>query len=417
MLQVVSALEITAISRLSLTWKHIGAKYAEKYEKLQALANPEMNYRNYRAELLERCSGGRIPFIPFVGCWMKDLTFIEEVPTFTEKGLLNWSKMENVHAIVDTLERAKSRRYDIEPDEALQEFLLSRPSMEEREQYRVSKLLETGGQAPKEVKIKGTYKTREKEREKRALRLRKSLQHTLAAAAASSSSGSLTEGPRSNQQQQSPIDALASRLPEHGRSNLKAVSAALMQSRIHSLGRDLASCDRIRKQLLQPHLPLLYACPRADETVSRLTLAQIVEASVKLFRLESQLANKEAFIERHRSAEAQLVALQTARNRLISNVLQSIANLLRLLQSLSLSPLHPTQELVLQFARDQVAVFLPVLRERASTPLKIPAIAPLPSSAIHASRGSPISAVGSPISTSSFKAKPRDRRGTTAKNS
>ena len=360
-LQVVSALEITAISRLQNTWKNIGAKYAEKYEKLAALSNPEMNYRNYRAELAEKMSGRSAPFLPYVGCWMKDLTFIEEVPTLTERRLLNWSKMEQIHGIVEILERAKRCPYAFEVDEGLQEFLLSRPTMEEKEQYRVSKLLEPGGQASgSQPKIKGTYKTREKEREKRALRLKKSQKP----------SGAISEPPEGP-----PSAAILTPFDMLQRSHSKFLSTKISvihsQSNISRLLADNQHCDRVLHDVLQANLPLFFTATRPDEPTIRTTLFQIAESAVKVHLQQLSLDCREQMIQQLKSASQSFLAAQLSRNAMLRIYLQQLAGLLHLLQDVSLKPYSASHQLLLDYSRQQLAVLIQLVRQLTESPLKI----------------------------------------------
>ena len=341
---------------------------------------------------------------------MKDLTFIEEIPTITEKKLLNWCKMEQIYSIVDILARAKRQRYFIDTDEPLQEFLLSRPTMEEKEQYRVSKILEPAGQTLREVKIKGTYKTRERDREKKALKLRKSLRPSTSETSEASPLQSLNSPP---------FEIIVSQFPsELTRHLAQRVSSSVQSARINSLTHHLHACERIQKDILQIHLSLLYIPSRHDESLVRLSPYQITDTSVHLYRQQALLDTKQGIVDKLKLASEEFMTQQSARNQLLQQYLQQISDILSLLKHLSRqqdAPNNFANQLVLDFAKDQLRILLGLVKKVSETPLRIALVnttSSLPPAKMERTRAS-ITA------SSSFTPKTRsttDRRKTATKN-
>lgn len=71
----------------------ISFKTRQTIDKLQNIVSADGRFRNLR-DALHRCDP---PFIPYLGMYLTDLSFIEEgTPDFTEDGLLNFSKMRMV---------------------------------------------------------------------------------------------------------------------------------------------------------------------------------------------------------------------------------------------------------------------------------------------------------------------------------
>lgn len=373
-LQIMSALEITAISRLQATWRNIGVKKTELFERLAALANPEGNYRNYRAELAERTSLKK-PFLPYVGCWMKDLTFIEEVPTMTEKNLLNWSKMEQIHAILALLNEAKTYRYDIPVDESVQAFLLTRPTMEESEQYRISRVLEPAGSTGKEIKIKGTHKTRERDRTRRRQKAEKQARAAAAAAAAASSSTMADSEDNPLLSKRNGIEIMM-QAKELTKVMTQRTSLALHNCYAQQATTIDSFCDQ-QHQVLAQHLPLLFYIPRPEEPVLRVALPSVCELAVRLYYLQSQIEAREKELA---AAIADLKKTRTAnvhKNQLVATYVQQILAITQLLKQLPPGTDPQATQLVVEFAKAQLRTLFDLLathspiRSRPRTPLVV----------------------------------------------
>eukprot|EP00007_Cunea_sp_BSH-02190019_P007519 CAMPEP_0174233534 /NCGR_PEP_ID=MMETSP0417-20130205/3546_1 /TAXON_ID=242541 /ORGANISM="Mayorella sp, Strain BSH-02190019" /LENGTH=689 /DNA_ID=CAMNT_0015311761 /DNA_START=53 /DNA_END=2122 /DNA_ORIENTATION=+ len=132
---ILSALEGTPISRLKATWRNLPKQTLSQYEEISPLANPEGNYASYR----KKVQSTSVPFLPYVGCYMKDLTMIEEIPNMLNDEIVNWNKMHLIgKAILEVIE-AQSVPHSFALDPKIQEFLASAPCLSEKEQYSMSK--------------------------------------------------------------------------------------------------------------------------------------------------------------------------------------------------------------------------------------------------------------------------------------
>ncbi|GCB78774.1 hypothetical protein scyTo_0019455, partial [Scyliorhinus torazame] len=89
-LEIMSALNRSAIYRLKKTWAKVSKQTKAQMDKLQKIVSSEGRFKNLR-ETLKNCNP---PCVPYLGMYLTDLAFIEEgTPNFTEEGLVNFSKM------------------------------------------------------------------------------------------------------------------------------------------------------------------------------------------------------------------------------------------------------------------------------------------------------------------------------------
>ena len=128
---VFGALQANSIYKLSHAWKGVkkDKKCVKRMDSLKILFNTDYNQRNLRNEI-RRTTG---PVVPYIGIYLKDLTFIED----GNKGKIqdpreNKSKMVNFNKCVRIAERVreiyqKAQRppyADMEPDYVIQKALL-----------------------------------------------------------------------------------------------------------------------------------------------------------------------------------------------------------------------------------------------------------------------------------------------------
>lgn len=96
-MQVVSALNNSAISKLKGAWALIPPKMTSAFEELNTLVSPLGHYKLYRVAFADRPAGA--PCLPILAVTLSDLNGFEEVFTSTTAdGAVNWTKMSRVSA-------------------------------------------------------------------------------------------------------------------------------------------------------------------------------------------------------------------------------------------------------------------------------------------------------------------------------
>jgi len=138
-MEIYAALNLGCVQRLKETWKNVDKKYIAKLKELEDLFNPQGNYVNYR----ERLEAVSPPIIPFQAVILGDLTFIEEVPSFLENGLINFDKMILLGKVLTTViqyQKYNYKFYDVPP---IREYLSNGINLlSENELYDIAKQIQ-----------------------------------------------------------------------------------------------------------------------------------------------------------------------------------------------------------------------------------------------------------------------------------
>jgi len=100
LMEVLAGLNLYPIQRLKQTWGALSDKYKETMERLENLMENKQNYKNYR-ERLTRIKQNGEPVLPYLGVYLRDLTFIDEGNmTYTEDKLVNYEKIQLVGQVI-----------------------------------------------------------------------------------------------------------------------------------------------------------------------------------------------------------------------------------------------------------------------------------------------------------------------------
>jgi son of sevenless-like protein len=139
---VMSGLNSSPIHRLRQTWDALPKEYMQIYDELSELMSRDGNFKNLRTALKD----GTPPSIPYVGLYLKDLTFIEDGSpkyiTRDEVKMINFSKCRQFAAVIRDIQTFQNQRYAFEVFPELRELLLNPTVMTEQEMYDQSLLRE-----------------------------------------------------------------------------------------------------------------------------------------------------------------------------------------------------------------------------------------------------------------------------------
>src|SRR3989338_522502 len=133
-MEVLSALNSSAVSRMRRTFESIDKPTLVKFDKVRAIMSHDRNYRTYRRTIAALPRGAAA--VPYVGIFLTDLRFIMDgqPSTITEDGfgfsqpLINWQKFAKATECISLLHQfqADSSYIGIRPVTDLQCWVLSR---------------------------------------------------------------------------------------------------------------------------------------------------------------------------------------------------------------------------------------------------------------------------------------------------
>eukprot|EP01104_Vermistella_antarctica_P010604 TRINITY_DN2841_c0_g2_i1.p1 TRINITY_DN2841_c0_g2~~TRINITY_DN2841_c0_g2_i1.p1 ORF type:complete len:656 (-),score=140.63 TRINITY_DN2841_c0_g2_i1:268-2235(-) len=121
--EILAGLNLAAVQRLKKTWEGLSEASMELFQMVDKFMTPMSNYKTYRGAL-KKLRTEKDPCLPYVGLFLRDMTFIDENPdyikprTAQEKAdagpcepMINFGKMSLVHDIVKTAQAFQTRPY------------------------------------------------------------------------------------------------------------------------------------------------------------------------------------------------------------------------------------------------------------------------------------------------------------------
>ncbi|KAL6042210.1 hypothetical protein QOT17_024548, partial [Balamuthia mandrillaris] len=125
--EIISALQLTCVSRLKQTWRGLKATDLATFTRLSELMSREDNYRNYRESL----SLAATPRLPYIGLHLADILSLLEISTWVQspkdasKKHVNFQKMRNIErAAKPILSCYTNPPYEIKTIYNIQRFLM-----------------------------------------------------------------------------------------------------------------------------------------------------------------------------------------------------------------------------------------------------------------------------------------------------
>eukprot|EP01090_Pellita_catalonica_P007974 TRINITY_DN1859_c0_g1_i1.p1 TRINITY_DN1859_c0_g1~~TRINITY_DN1859_c0_g1_i1.p1 ORF type:complete len:1124 (-),score=199.38 TRINITY_DN1859_c0_g1_i1:97-3090(-) len=135
---IIAGLSQASVRRLKAVKSDLGKTHKSTFGKLEELMRPSASFKNYR----EYLHGQELPCVPYLGTYLKDITFIEDGNPDMIDGLINYSKRELVNKVIEEVQHYQGTRYDIEKKEHEYAFLSELPSMTDKQLFDLSLLRE-----------------------------------------------------------------------------------------------------------------------------------------------------------------------------------------------------------------------------------------------------------------------------------
>jgi len=136
-MEILSALNCSAIHRLRQTWDLLPPKSLEIFENLTKLMDGEGNFAQYREVLRQSVP----PVCPYLGLILTDLVFLDDgnPDVVPDTNLINFSKMILIANVIKEMQQKASSPYCLEKLDFLQSYLLERPFIDNQQDlYEIS---------------------------------------------------------------------------------------------------------------------------------------------------------------------------------------------------------------------------------------------------------------------------------------
>ncbi|KAL5502442.1 hypothetical protein EMCRGX_G009216 [Ephydatia muelleri] len=116
---VVAGLGSAPIRRLHKTWEGVSKYHVDLFKEMDLLLESGNNYKRYR----DRLSTIPTPAVPYIGVFLKDLTFIcDGNPDYLRGRLINVHKRRQVYSKVEEIKRLQRDAYNFQPVLELQNY-------------------------------------------------------------------------------------------------------------------------------------------------------------------------------------------------------------------------------------------------------------------------------------------------------
>jgi len=140
----VAGLSNPSIARLAATKRELQQKSIDDLNLLEEFVSPESNFKMYRGMLKELALNScQSPTIPYIGLYLKDLTFIEDGnPDFVGNNLINFEKRNLVSRVILEIMRYQQRPYNLLVVPRIRSFLKNLPRKPDKELFKLSLLRE-----------------------------------------------------------------------------------------------------------------------------------------------------------------------------------------------------------------------------------------------------------------------------------
>uniref|UniRef100_A0A7S4I1Z5 Ras-GEF domain-containing protein n=1 Tax=Vannella robusta TaxID=1487602 RepID=A0A7S4I1Z5_9EUKA len=139
---IISSLNFSFIARLKKTWAALSNKYKNMFKNMSDMCGVEHNYAPYKKKLLSQSP----PLIPYLGLFLRDLTFLEVGnPTYLDeaKRMINYEKFRMIANVFQDFQKYQRIRYDFEEVKRVQTAIrYSMVAIDAKQLHKLSCFLE-----------------------------------------------------------------------------------------------------------------------------------------------------------------------------------------------------------------------------------------------------------------------------------
>jgi hypothetical protein len=127
-------LNLSVCRRMKEMWAAVSASHKNDFQELEELMSPNNSFKNYRA-ILQTSS---LPFIPYLGLFLSDLTAIDSGNPDRIGQNLNFAKYEMIFRVVEQIRWFQGMPYTYSVVQPLYSLLQSYCPLSENQLYAMS---------------------------------------------------------------------------------------------------------------------------------------------------------------------------------------------------------------------------------------------------------------------------------------
>jgi len=127
LMEMLAGLNRGSVQRLKKTWSAVSSSALDTFAELNTLMDPKHNFKNYREMVKKSLSG---PYcLPYIGMYLRDITFIEDGNQDKTGDLVNLEKIQLLGKLYKEVLQLQKGRYPFVEDELQSYFkkLLTTP--------------------------------------------------------------------------------------------------------------------------------------------------------------------------------------------------------------------------------------------------------------------------------------------------
>lgn len=137
LMAVLSGINEVPVYRLKYTRAEIPHKYQQTLAELTTLMSADGSYNAYRIEL----SSLNPPCIPYIGIYLRDLTYFDEGSQVTD-GLINFNSKKNVYSVIQIIQKYQTTQFPYKFNEKICTFLKNIDGLDDDTLFKTSLLRE-----------------------------------------------------------------------------------------------------------------------------------------------------------------------------------------------------------------------------------------------------------------------------------
>jgi len=119
-MEVMGGLNNVAVQRLKKTWEELPEKETWMWQQLSETMETKNNYAVYRTCLV---NAKQLPCVPFLGVFLRDLTFAQEANDSVTGKHINFEKIQLLGSIIQEIQQFQKNTYNLRKQASVLQFL------------------------------------------------------------------------------------------------------------------------------------------------------------------------------------------------------------------------------------------------------------------------------------------------------